>query len=67
MMSKQKRISIIAAVTAITISFSVYVFKAVLPREDFRPVDMLTVGFTLLSVLKNIQLIASEVKRHVRK
>ena len=66
-MSKQKRIAIIVILTAVVSSFSAYVWKVVLPREDFRAIDVLTVLLTILAILKNIQLIIREVKHNARK
>lgn len=63
-MSKNKRILIITLLTLTVISFSVYVFNVVLQREDFRAVDIITVIFTILAILKNIQLIILEVKQN---
>lgn len=63
-MSKNKRILIITLLTLTVIIFSVYVFNVVLQREDFRAVDIITVIFTILAILKNIQLIILEVKHN---
>lgn len=63
-MSKNKRILIITLLTLAVIIFSIYVFTVVLQREDFRAVDIITVIFTILAILKNIQLIILEVKNN---
>lgn len=66
-MSKKKRIGIIVILTTLVVALCAYVCKIVLPREDFRPIDMFTVGLTIMAVYKNIKLILIEVKNHDNK
>lgn len=63
-MSNTKRKFIIIILTIIVILFSVYVFTVVLNRNDFRTVDLITVIFTLLAIIKDIQLIYTEVRHN---
>ena len=63
-MSNHKRKLLVAILTAVVISFSAYVYNVVLKRDDFRTVDLITVIFTLLAIIKDIQLIYQEVKHN---
>lgn len=63
-MKNTKRKFIIIILTLIVILFSVYVFTVVLNRNDFRTVDLITVIFILLAIIKDIQLIYTEVKHN---
>ena len=66
-MSNVRRKLLIAIVTLVDILFCTYVYKVVLHRDDFRAVDLITVVFAAMAILKNIQLIYLEVKHHGRK
>lgn len=66
-MSNRKRKLLIITLTLTVILFSTYVFRVVLTREDFRAIDLITIGFTVLAVIKDIQLIYLEVKHNGRK
>ena len=66
-MSNKTRIIFVSILTLIVAGFSAYVCTSVIKRDNFRTVDVLTIGFTLIAILKNIQIIYKEVKRHARK
>ena len=66
-MSNSKRIFLITFITLLVTIFSVYVFKNVASRKEFRAVNCVTVGFTVIAIFKNIQLIAKELSNHFKK
>lgn len=66
-MSRVKRAVLIGFTTFLVAIQSYYILKNVIPREDYNVIDSVTVGFTMLAILKTIQMIAMEVKQNVRK
>lgn len=67
LMSNSKRIFLITFITLLVTIFSVYVFKNVASRKEFRVVNCVTVGFTVIAIFKSIKLIAKELSNHIKK
>lgn len=58
------RITLISILTMLVSAFSYYVFTEVVTRKELPPVSYITIGFTLIAIVKNIQIIVREIKQY---